>query len=132
MNIRPITSVPKAITFAGSEARLVTRKKEKPLFHEDEVRTLAKLGELSDRQILAVEGTTLPWYSVSFKTSRRNRISHVWWMKDGSSEINVEYPNITIKRTGTTIERARQVAARHDIISHLNRIMDKYLSRARG
>lgn len=132
MNIRPITSTPRAVAFGGKEARVVTRTKEKPLFPEDEVRTLAKLGELSDRQVVRVEGTTLPWYSVTFRTSTRNRINYAYWMKDGSDVIELAYPDIKIKKTGTTIQRSRQVAARHDIISHLNRIMEKYLSRARG
>lgn len=133
MNIRLITSTPKAIAFAGSEIEIKTTKRTEisPLPPKAKSETRKKLSNLSPKQVESVDLTPVEgWRTVNFRTSRRNRIERVSWATDGSRDIYVRFS--PIKSTDTIIEKSHNVGATRRVIAYLNRLAETVIARRGG
>lgn len=137
MNIRPITSAPKAVAFAGSRILLPSKAKFKsseisteikPLSSKAKFETLEKLRKLNSRRILSAKVTPEGFNKVEFKPSKRNRIELVSWARDGEAEdILVKFAARHIKSTGTIIEKSHRVDAAPSVLEHLRLIVIKFI-----
>lgn len=133
MNIRPITSTPRAIAFAGEESITKTTRqtKTKELPPEVEAKTLEKLGKLSSRQVVGVDLIPVKgWHTINLRSSKRNNIQTVSYPTDGSQEIQVVYTERHYKKM--TARKSRNVEAKPAIIAYLNGLAEAVIARRKG
>lgn len=132
MNIRPLTSTPKAFAFKGHEwvTKTTTVTTIHPLESEAEAKTLKNLGKLSPRQVVGVDLIPVPgWHTINFRTSTRNKIQTVSYVTANPQLIQVVYPGRKYK--SMVVSKHRSVEAKPSILAHLNTLAEAFL-RKRG
>lgn len=140
MNIRPITSTPRAVAFAGSKSTTFTKHEGETTSPQFDKSELTKMLKLTEEQIEAVD-TNDNTVTLTFKPEGKNRFWRVTVPTNGighdeSSPINIDY--FTRQKGKGNVAKSLEIEPQHtsstrrdfDTICHLIEIAKKRLKKS--